>query len=61
MLRQRKHRTFKSVIGDPLNGMLPWLQYHAQGSSRRAALIVEALVNALPERCQGEIRRSRTR
>jgi hypothetical protein len=49
MLRKRKSRTFKRVIRDPLNGMLPWLQYHAQGSSRRAALIVEALVNALPE------------
>ena len=57
MLRQRKHRTLKNVIRDPLNGMLPWLQYHAQGSSRRAALIVEALVKALPESCQAEIRR----
>ena len=60
-LRQRKYRTFRHVIRDPRHGMLSWLQYHAQGSSRRAALIVEALVNALPERCQGEIRRSRTR
>ena len=55
-LRKRKSRTFKRVIRDPLNGMLPWLQYHAQGSSRRAALIVEALVNTLPESCKDEIR-----